>query len=357
MPAVQPAPEPGSASAVQAVEIVRRFDTVTALDRASLAIPRGEFYSLLGPSGCGKTTFLRIVAGLEYPDSGHLYLGGSDVRDIPAHRRPVNTVFQSYALFPHLSVHDNVAFGLRMKATPRAEITARVKRAMEMVQIAELSARKPHQISGGQRQRVALARAVINEPSVLLLDEPLAALDVKLRRELQRELHALQRRLGITFLLVTHDQDEALSLSDRMAIMSSGRVVQTGAPSEIYEHPANAFVAQFVGGCNLIDAAGSGDRVETPLGVLRMHATAPSARFTLAVRPERIMPGVGTENNFHAVVSAVTYSGAETHLEVRCQSQALKVMIVNAAGAFRISAGESIAFNIPPDALLALKSP
>jgi spermidine/putrescine transport system ATP-binding protein len=244
--------------AVEVANITRRFGDIVALDDVTLSIQRGEFFSLLGPSGCGKTTLLRIIAGLDHPDSGSLRLSGVDALAVPAHRRAVNTVFQSYALFPHLNVFDNVAFGLRMKRTPRSAIKTRVHRVMEMVQIVELSARMPAQLSGGQKQRVALARAIVNEPQVLLLDEPLGALDLKLRKQLQQELHALQRRVGITFIYVTHDQDEALALSDRIAVMNAGRIVQVGTGEELYEHPRNRFVAEFLGGCNLIPATVKG---------------------------------------------------------------------------------------------------
>ncbi len=229
--------------AIEVQELTRRFGSVTALDRVSLSIRTGEFFSLLGPSGCGKTTLLRILAGLESADSGQVRLEGEDVRHLPAHRRPVNTVFQSYALFPHLNVRDNVAFGLRMKRVAPTEIAARVARVVELVEIASLVERKPDELSGGQKQRVALARAIVNEPRVLLLDEPLAALDLKLRKQLQTELRNLQRRLGITFVYVTHDQDEALALSDRLAVMRDGRVEQLGDAPTLYQRPRTRFVS------------------------------------------------------------------------------------------------------------------
>ncbi|HEY0550767.1 MAG TPA: ATP-binding cassette domain-containing protein, partial [Verrucomicrobiae bacterium] len=239
---------------VEAAHLTRRFSDMTALNDVTLTIMRGEFFSLLGPSGCGKTTFLRIVAGLDSPDAGSLHLAGRDARHIPAHRRAVNTVFQSYALFPHLNVRDNIAFGLRMKKVPRSEMETRVRGVMELTRIADLAERMPSQLSGGQKQRAALARALVNEPEVLLLDEPMGALDLKLRKELQMELRALQRRTGITFIYVTHDQDEALSMSDRIAVMNEGRIVQLGSGQELYERPRTRFVAQFLGGCNLLRA-------------------------------------------------------------------------------------------------------
>jgi ABC-type Fe3+/spermidine/putrescine transport system ATPase subunit len=238
--------------AVEVEGLSRRFGDFTALDHVDLTIREGEFFSLLGPSGCGKTTLLRILAGLDLPDEGTVRIGGVDAGDIPPHRRPVNTVFQSYALFPHMTVRDNVAFGLRMKRVPPAALAERVDRALDMVQIEHFADRKPAQLSGGQKQRVALARAFINEPEVLLLDEPLGALDLKLRKELQVELSALQKRLGITFVFVTHDQEEALVMSDRIAVMRAGKIEQLGEAHALYERPRNRFVGQFLGSCNLL---------------------------------------------------------------------------------------------------------
>ena len=231
--------------AIEVENLVRRFGTIEALAHITLTIRRGEFFSLLGPSGCGKTTLLRIISGLDLPDAGVVRIGGIDMRSMPAHKRPVNTVFQSYALFPHLNVYDNVAFGLRMKKLAKAEIGRRVRQVMELVDIAALAARRPAQLSGGQQQRVALARAIVNEPQVLLLDEPLGALDLQLRKQLQVELLTLQRRLGITFVYVTHDQEEALVMSDRIAVMRQGKIEQMGASAALYEHPAPALSASF----------------------------------------------------------------------------------------------------------------
>jgi spermidine/putrescine transport system ATP-binding protein len=340
--------------AVEATGLTRRFGAVLALDHISLSIRSGEFFSLLGPSGCGKTTFLRIVAGLDFPDEGALKIAGSDALLIPPNRRPVNTVFQSYALFPHMTVEDNVAFGLKMRNVSRAETETRVRRALDLTQISSLAARKPHQISGGQKQRVALARALVNEPDVLLLDEPLGALDVKLRRELQQELHALQRRLGITFIHVTHDQDEALGLSDRIAVMNAGHVAQLGAAAEIYERPRNRFVAQFVGGCNLIEGTGSGNTVTTKLGELRVSENL-SGQVTLAVRPEKIVIGGMPGNRFSARVLDITYTGPETHALLDVNGFTLKTVAMNTSGASRMQIGEAVICSIPPEALLPLE--
>ena len=233
--------------------IAKAYDGLKVLAGFDLHIAEAEFLTLLGPSGCGKTTLLRLLAGFETPDSGDILLDGVRVNELPPDSRNVNTVFQSYALFPHLSVFDNVAFGLRMKKIPTAERTERVKQALAVVHLQEYGDRKPHQLSGGQQQRVALARALVNRPRVLLLDEPLSALDSKLRKAMQVELKALQRQLGITFVFVTHDQEEALSMSDRIVVMRAGRVEQIGGPREIYEKPVSLFVAQFVGESNLLE--------------------------------------------------------------------------------------------------------
>ena len=239
---------------VQLAGIRKGFDGKTVISDLDLTINNGEFLTLLGPSGCGKTTVLRLIAGLESVDTGHIHLDGQDITDVPAENRHVNTVFQSYALFPHMSVFENVAFGLRMQKTPEAEIGPRVEEALRMVQLETFAQRKPHQLSGGQQQRVAIARAVVNKPLLLLLDESLSALDYKLRKQMQNELKALQRKLGITFVFVTHDQEEALTMSDRIVVMRDGKIEQDGTPREIYEEPKNLFVASFIGEINIFDA-------------------------------------------------------------------------------------------------------
>jgi putative spermidine/putrescine transport system ATP-binding protein len=241
---------------IRLVDLAKRYGDVRAVDGVSLDIARGEFFTLLGPSGSGKTTTLRLIAGFELPDEGRVELAGRDVSRVPAYGRDVNTVFQDYALFPHMSVADNVAYGLRIKGVAKAERRARAAEALEMVQLPGVGARKPAQLSGGQRQRVALARAIVNRPRVLLLDEPLGALDLKLRQEMQVELKQIQSEVGITFVYVTHDQEEALTMSDRLAVFDKGRIVQVGAPAEVYERPANAFVAGFVGTSNLLERGG-----------------------------------------------------------------------------------------------------
>jgi putative spermidine/putrescine transport system ATP-binding protein len=265
---------PGTAPAVRLEALTKQYGDVTAVAGIDLEIARGEFFSLLGPSGSGKTTTLRMIAGFELPSSGRVLLDGRDVSQLPPYERDVNTVFQDYALFPHMNVGDNVAYGLMIRKVPKPERRERVKEALRMVRLEGYEERKPGQLSGGQRQRVALARALVNHPTVLLLDEPLGALDLKLRQEMQIELKAIQERVGITFIYVTHDQEEALAMSDRMAIFDRGLIEQVGSPAEVYEHPATPFVAGFVGTSNIL----SGATAEAILGR--------SGLFT--VRPEKI---------------------------------------------------------------------
>ncbi|MEA1064846.1 spermidine/putrescine ABC transporter ATP-binding protein PotA [Apirhabdus apintestini] len=276
-------------------EIGKSFDNKTVISDLSLTINHGEFLTLLGPSGCGKTTVLRLIAGLESADSGTITLDNQDITHVPAEHRHVNTVFQSYALFPHMTVFDNVAFGLRMQKTPAAEITPRVEEALKMVQLGEYAERKPHQLSGGQQQRVAIARAVVNKPRLLLLDESLSALDYKLRKQMQNELKALQRKLGITFVFVTHDQEEALTMSDRIVVMRNGRIEQDGTPREIYEEPKNLFVASFIGEINIfeatvierLDAQRVRARVEgRECNINVGFAVTPGQRLKVLLRPE-----------------------------------------------------------------------
>jgi putative spermidine/putrescine transport system ATP-binding protein len=250
------APDAATTPDVRLVDLTRRFGEVTAVDAISLDIARGEFFTMLGPSGSGKTTTLRLIAGFEQPDGGRVELAGSDVTARPPHARDVNTVFQDYALFPHMTVRDNVEYGLRVRKVARAERRMRAEEALAMVRLEGYASRKPSQLSGGQRQRVALARAIVNRPQVLLLDEPLGALDLKLRQEMQVELKRIQGEVGITFVYVTHDQEEALTMSDRLAVFDAGRIEQVGTPADVYEHPANEFVAGFVGVSNVVERDG-----------------------------------------------------------------------------------------------------
>ena len=297
----EPSPAAGPTPDVEIVDVTKRFGAVTAVDRMRLSIARGEFYSLLGPSGCGKTTTLRMIAGFEYPTEGEIFLDGKPIAGIPPYRRNVNTVFQHYALFPHMDVARNVGYGLRQQNVGKAEEERRVSEALALVRLAGYERRRTWEMSGGQQQRVALARALINHPTVLLLDEPLGALDMKLRKEMQLELKALQREVGITFVYVTHDQDEALTMSDVIVVMRDGRILQMGDPTELYERPVNRFVADFIGTSNFIDATveglgpGASVTARSDRGlVLRGAQTDPSARLTtgdavtVATRPERI---------------------------------------------------------------------
>ncbi len=280
-----------STPAVELLAVTKRFGDVVAVDEVDLAVGDGEFFSLLGPSGCGKTTTLRMIAGFEYPSQGSLRIHGKEMGLLPANQRPVNTVFQSYALFPHMTVAENVAFGLEMRKVPAAEISVRVARVLDQVQLGQRADARPSQLSGGQMQRVALARALVNEPEVLLLDEPLGALDLKLRQSMQVELKDLQARVGITFIYVTHDQEEALTMSDRIGVMNEGRLLQVGEPAAIYESPTSRFVAGFIGDINLVDVTVDGaDSVRLGNGTTLPLRTGRDrgAAVTLALRPERL---------------------------------------------------------------------
>ena len=296
--------------------INKRFGNVEALKDVNLEVCCGEFFTLLGPSGCGKTTLLRIIAGLEMPDSGQVNLGGQDVTSLPATKRQVNTVFQSYALFPHLTIYENIAFGLRSRKFSDEDVKKRVDRRLEMLGLQDMKNRHPDQLSGGQKQRVALARALVNEPEILLLDEPMSALDAKLRAQVQEDLRRIQRRLGKTFLLVTHDQSEALVCSDRLAVMHEGRVVQYGTPQEVYDQPKSRFVAEFLGAANLIKGKKTPGGIETPFGLLKLEKDPSWENGLLAIRPEWIwireaQPEI---NGIRATVSEVIYRGTSFDL-------------------------------------------
>ncbi len=321
-----------AAPAVNDVELQRvskRYGGVRAVDGIDLRVGHGQFFSLLGPSGCGKTTTLRLIAGFEQPDEGRVLIGGRDVAALPPYRRDVNTVFQHYALFPHMSVAENVAFGLREKKVPAAEVGERVSQALAMVKLAHLGGRQPRELSGGQQQRVALARALVNRPTVLLLDEPLGALDLKLRKEMQVELKGLQQQVGITFVYVTHDQEEALTMSDRMAVMQDGRILQEGTPRQIYEHPGTPFVADFIGLTNFFQGVvleQERDRVLVETAeALRVWCasgvrTRPGTLVTVAVRPEKIAidttPPSGLNVASGRVVAGI-FLGDQTEYRVR----------------------------------------
>lgn len=303
---------------------------VIAVDHVTLQIREGEFFSMLGPSGCGKTTTLRMIAGFEHPTEGEIYIRGRPMGLTPPYQRNTNMVFQNYALFPHMTIARNVAFGLEMKKVPKGEIESRVQEALALVRLAGYGPRRPNQLSGGQQQRVALARALVNRPDVLLLDEPLGALDLKLRKEMQLELKTLQKEVGITFVYVTHDQEEALTMSDRIAVMHQGKVLQVGTPTEIYERPNCRFVADFIGETNFLDGIvrqQEGNRVtvvvdETlPVVVQTDQALSRGMKVTVAVRPEKIrllpQPAYGRHNSFPCQVEQVVYVGTDTRFKVR----------------------------------------
>lgn len=294
---------------IQIVDVTKRFQTQEVLSNFNLTVNDGEFFTIVGPSGCGKTTVLRLIAGFEQCDGGSVQLAGEDVTQLQAERRPVNTVFQSYALFPHLNVFDNVAFGLKMSRTPKEEIKGRVEEALAMVQLQDFAQRKPEQLSGGQKQRVAIARAVVNRPRVLLLDESLSALDYKLRLQMQIELKQLQRKLGITFIYVTHDQEEALSMSDRILVLQDGRAQQVGTPREIYESPANLFVARFIGEINVFDGVVQEELADFHYEVLL------SGRYRRQVRTDRkFRPGDAVHVMLRPEDLRIEYlKDAETH--------------------------------------------
>jgi spermidine/putrescine transport system ATP-binding protein len=347
---------------VQLIDLVKRFGDFTAVAGINLQMPSGEFFSLLGPSGCGKTTTLRMIAGFERPSEGQILLDGVDMAQTPPHKRNVNTVFQNYALFPHLTVEENVAFGLRYKKASKEETKERVGRALELVQLTGFSKRRPTQLSGGQQQRVALARALILNPAVLLLDEPLGALDAKLRKRLQLELKALQEEVGITFIYVTHDQEEALTMSDRIAVMSQGHVEQVGAPQDIYEAPTSAYVADFLGVSNLMDAEaeGVGDGgCRVKLGEFALVAGQGDSdalgSCKLTIRPERIdiePHGTSGENRIPGMIDRVVYVGATLQLFVHLASgQTIQVWVPNDGGATSRASGEAIVAHFPTDSL------
>jgi putrescine transport system ATP-binding protein len=318
----------------------KQFGAFTAVDRLSLDIYPGEFFALLGPSGCGKTTLLRLIAGFERANLGRILLDGVDLSSVPPHRRPVNIMFQSYALFPHLTVEGNVAFGLKQEGLPRSQIAERVGEMLKLVKLEDFGRRKPHELSGGQRQRVALARSLVKRPRILLLDEPMAALDKKLRGETQFELMDLQRRLGLTFIIVTHDQSEAMTVADRIAVMDRGRLMQVAPPAELYERPNSRWIADFVGSVNLFEGrvGDDGTSVEdTAVGRLRVAAkidARPGTTVWVAVRPERLQVWpdrpAASENGFAATLVDIAFLGELSILRLRTDAGvALQASIAN----------------------------
>jgi spermidine/putrescine transport system ATP-binding protein len=358
------------AAGIDLVGLTKRFGHghPAAVDNIDLSVASGEFFSLLGPSGCGKTTTLRLIAGFEEPTAGQILLDGVDVASVPPHKRNVNTVFQSYALFPFMSVFDNVAFGLRHAHVGKAEQKTRVGEALALVDMTAYSDRRPSQLSGGQQQRIALARALVLNPAVLLLDEPLGALDAKLRRSLKVELKALQERVGITFIYVTHDQEEALTMSDRLAVMHAGRIAQIGTPQEVYESPADAYVADFLGAANLIEIGVSertGDSATSSLALGDSVLTtsvavpaSPGAKAQAVIRPERVRVephGSAGPNRVPALVERVVYLGAATQVMLRLATgESLQAIVPNDAESAGWAQGTPVHAHLPADALRVL---
>ena len=330
--------EPQAAPLVRIEGVTKRFDGVTAVDGVSLEIMKGELFAILGGSGCGKTTLLRMLAGFEEPTAGRILIDGADMTEVPPYERPVNLMFQSYALFPHMTVEQNVAYGLRKERLPESQVRERVNEMLSMVKLGPLAARKPEKLSGGEKQRVALARSLVKRPKLLLLDEPLAALDRKLREHTQFELANLQYQLGTTFVVVTHDQDEAMTLASRIAVMHEGRIAQVGTPGEVYEYPANRYVAGFVGNINLIDGRVTGsangrltlraDALDAELAVACEDASALGGEVCVAVRPEKITisrdaPAGADRNVVRGVVRDLGYFGDQSLYRVRTRSGAI----------------------------------
>lgn len=348
---------------IHLTNLLKAYGEVVAVDHIDLEIQGGEFFSLLGPSGCGKTTTLRLIAGFERPDAGAIFLDGENMADTPPHKRPVNTVFQSYALFPHLSVGENVGFGLRYLSLSKAEAAARVGEALELVRLGGLQNRKPTQLSGGQQQRVALARSLVLNPSVLLLDEPLGALDAKLRKALQIELKSLQEEVGITFIYVTHDQEEALTMSDRLAVMNHGRVEQIGTPSAVYEEPETAYIAEFLGVSNLMPATvvEKGETCTVQVGESLLRASGGNGHLSgpvsVCIRPERIeLDAVAGDNVIGGVVDRVVYVGPVLQVLVDVPGAGeIQVSVPNTGTAHQYPRGAQINIRFPVDALRILE--
>ncbi len=352
------------AVAVELTGVTKRFDDVVAVNGIDLGIADGEFFAMLGPSGCGKTTTLRMIAGLDFPTKGSLRIFGDEVGTLPPNKRPVNTVFQSYALFPHMNVLDNVSFGLRMRGTDSKNAARAASQAIELVQLSGMERRKPSQLSGGQQQRVALARAIVNRPKVLLLDEPLGALDLKLRQEMQLELKHLQRELGVSFVFVTHDQEEALTMSDRIAVMHHGHLLQVGTPAEIYEHPSSRFVAGFIGQTNLLDGTvrdrttvvlGNGDPVAAP------SSFSAGTKVAISLRPERVHlhlrdhPDAPDRFHVDGIVEDIMFLGNALVYSVKVDWMHLEVRAENRPSVPRFAPGTEVAVSWAPDAVTVVE--
>ena len=341
------------AAAVEIRGVTKRFDDVVAVDNVDLTIADGEFFAMLGPSGCGKTTTLRMIAGLEFPTQGSLRIFGDEVGTLPPNKRPVNTVFQNYALFPHMTVLNNVSFGLRMSGVDKTDAKRRAEEMIELVQLGGMAGRKPNQLSGGQQQRVALARALVNKPKVLLLDEPLGALDLKLRQEMQVELKSLQRELGVSFVFVTHDQEEALTMSDRIAVMDQGKLLQVGSAEDLYARPASRFVADFIGQTNLIEATVADSNTIVLANGQRLKAPSPHAAGTsvaMSLRPETIqigargtVPAVHEATSLQGVIASASYLGHSMVYDVSVDWIDLEVRTPMVLSEERFGPGDDVA--------------
>lgn len=346
---------------VRFVQVEKKFESATALHALDLEIERGTLFSLLGPSGCGKTTTLRLIAGFEQPTNGQIFIRGNNVTGTPAYKRSFGMVFQSFALFPHMTVAENVAFGLKMRGVSKVVIAEKVKNALELVELGRFGERYPRQLSGGQQQRVALARAVVFEPDVLLLDEPMSALDKMLREQMQVEIRQLQQRLKMTTIFVTHDQEEALTMSDRVAVMSNGRIQQAGAPRDIYDRPLNEFVATFLGASNILNATVKGhDQGKTivdfaghALTIERVTATEGKVQ-KIALRPEKIR--LVREGGVSAVITEAIYKGAQTYLHLDINGQAINALVQNdGTSGQRLERGAEVQLAWDADNLVALE--
>ena len=340
--------------------VTKEFDDVVAVDDLSLEIAPGSFFAMLGPSGCGKTTTLRMIGGFEDQSEGRILLGERDVSGLPPYKRDVNTVFQSYALFPHLSIFENVAFGLRRRGVGKADVRERVMEMIDLVQLSGMERRKPRQCSGGQQQRVALARALVNKPQVLLLDEPLGALDLKLRKEMQLFIKGLQQEVGITFIHVTHDQEEAMTMADSIAVMSDGHIEQLGSPDDLYERPATPFVARFLGVSNLLEGVSNGDgtvRLEDGTVVRAPGAAARQGPVAVGIRPEKIRLGRMEENALSGEVAERAYIGVSTQYIVSTPHGSITVYVQNSdAGAAAVHPGDQVTLSWSPESTFVVES-
>jgi spermidine/putrescine transport system ATP-binding protein len=345
----------GRGGRIELVALKKSYGTQLVLRGIDLAIESGEFFSLIGPSGCGKTTTLRLIGGFESNESGAVLIDGVDIAGVTPEKRPVNTVFQSYALFPHMSVADNVGFGLRFQEGSKADRSRRIGEALELVRLSEFAKRKPHQLSGGQQQRVALARALVLRPRVLLLDEPLGALDAKLRRALQFELKALHREVGITFVYVTHDQEEALTMSDRLAVMRDGAIEQVGPPQEVYDSPTSTYVADFLGLANLLPATVVGrGRVSFEGAEIAASTNAATGRCTVFARPERLSVVDVAAGDLTGLVTDVVFVGSTTHVRVEVSGHELQIVSSNDGTAWVPAPGTQVGVSVPADAVRIL---